>query len=216
MVNNVGDYHDNQIHGDHIHVLGDYIHQAFFHLHFTIGSVSQQSEVFEHVREAFSTLNVAHSSARAHTNQSATAQVVIDAYYTSALHSIIEVRMMISMIHTMHHRMISCSPYLMETLADLRRILCWTELVAEAYHHTSLSESISRAISVKVEDCRRLLQELLHKLSGWRRFLSRTVLSFIQNYVCGRIGRSETADMLDLKLRECHKSFAACLLALGR
>ncbi|KAF7974363.1 hypothetical protein HWV62_12322 [Athelia sp. TMB] len=207
--------------GNYIQVLGNYIEQACDHVNSIMRSVSEQSEVLDHLREAYSEIDVAHSHAhppeRGFTNQAATDEMVVDDFYTSAIESIAAVRAMIGAVRTMiHHSSICSSAHLLETLAELEKMLDWTKLTVQVYHHTPLSESLSRALSVPLDDCRQLLQQFMCNLADWRHSLSNVVLYLIQKYVHGKIGQSGLIEVLDSKLRECHKRFSACLLALGR
>ncbi|KAF7983557.1 hypothetical protein HWV62_21140 [Athelia sp. TMB] len=216
VMNINGDYHEHQIPSNFFHNLGHFIEQAISHVSLAIGSATGQSEIFEHLREAYSAIDAARTSdclpCQPHTCRIATTQGVADACYTSAIQSIAQLRMMIVTIRMMeHHPTLCSSQHLPETLADLEKVLTLTERAVEAYHNTPLSKSLSRKISVEVGRCRRLLEDLLRNLSDWRRILSHIVLYLIQ-----KIGQRDAVNTLDLKLRECHKSFAACLLALSR
>ncbi|KAF7974365.1 hypothetical protein HWV62_12326 [Athelia sp. TMB] len=213
-----GDYHEHQIPSDFFHVLGRHIEETMSHFSLAIRSAAERSNIFDHLHEAHSAISVARDSGHLpHTCRNAVAQGVADTCHATAIHSIAQLHMMIIAIRLMkHHPTLCSSQHLSETLADLENVLTWTERAVEAYHNTPLSESLSRKISLEVVDCRRLLEELLGYLSDWRRILSHIVLDLIQKYVCGKIGRSDAINTLDLKLRESHKSFAACLLALSR
>ena len=182
-------------------------------------------EVFKHIRDVYLMSRIGrnmdhpstHIPSHSHSSQSMNTQLVVRPRYSSAERSIIEVRTMIVMVRTMMANSSLCSSAnLPETLAALEKILLFTELTVEAYRHSHLSKSLSRVIAVKVEHCRELLQELLNNLTSWRHILSETVLYFIQRYISRRSSQSGMADVLDSKLRSCHKNFAACLLALGR
>ncbi|KAF7983574.1 hypothetical protein HWV62_21174 [Athelia sp. TMB] len=151
------------------------------------------------------------------TSQNITTQLIIDPCYASAKRSIQDVRLMIAMVRIMlAHPVLCSSANLPETLAALERTLLLTELAIDAYRHTPLVEVLSRVMAVRVEHCRQLLQKLLKKLSNYRHFLAAYVLNFIRRYVCRRLCGGGIANVLDSKLRDRHKSFAACLLALGR
>lgn len=210
----------NNIHGHYIE--GNHIaHQII--IHFPPVSTSERGQVLEDIRKAYSippfireypsTRTHSHSDIR----ENAVTRLSGEASYPSAERSIIEVRVMIEMVRTMMANPTLCSSAnLPETLAALQRVLFLTELAVDAYRHTPLAESLSRAIAVRVEHCRQLLQELLKNLSNYRHILSEAVLYFIQRYVLRRLGEAGMARVVDARLRDCHKSFAACLLALGR
>ena len=124
---------------------------------------------------------------------------------------------MIDIVRTMLANSTLCpSAHLSETLAALRRILRWTKLAVKVYRHTPLEKSFNSAIAVEVEQCRQHLQELLNNLSNYHHILSEAVLYFIRRYVCRRLGEGGRVDVLNSKLRHCHKTFAAYLLTLGR
>ncbi|KZP15434.1 hypothetical protein FIBSPDRAFT_867187 [Athelia psychrophila] len=144
--------------------------------------------------------------------------VAADPVYDSAIISIDRVRVMISIVKTMMANPMLCpSEDLPETLASLERLLTLMELALRAYRHTDLAHSLSRAIAIGVEECHRLLDELINNLANFRQVLSSAVLYFIRKYMWARIGWQGSAiDTLDSKLRKSHSSFAACLLALGR
>ena len=179
--------------------------------------------MLKHLHEAFPmpplTMEQSFSHIPSHSNisQVMTTQLDAEPYYPSVERSIIEVREMIKIVHTMMANPALCSSAdLPETLAALERTLLFTELAVAAYRHTRLARSLGRAMAVGLENCRQLLQELLKNLSTYQYMLSEAVLYFIRRYVCRKWGEGGTADMLDFKLRDCHRSFAACLLALGR
>ncbi|KAF7982996.1 hypothetical protein HWV62_24610 [Athelia sp. TMB] len=216
-VNNVyGDYIDNQIHGD-------YIAHAQIHFNFAIQSAPEREEILDHIRAAYSmpSLGVAQSTSTAgpqpNASHIAATPFYIDTCYISAARSIIETRLMIDMVRMMINNPKLCSSAgLPETLAALERVLLLTELSVRAYHHTPLSESLSRGIAIEVDECRRLLQHLLSNLSSYRHMLSAAVIYFIRKYIWRRFRRGGAVATLDLELRRSHRSFAACLLALGR
>ena len=210
----------NNINGHYIQ--GNHIaHQIV--INFPPVSAAGRGQVLEDIRRAYaippfipeqpSTHTPSHSDIR----QNAITRLAGEAYYPSAERSIIEVRVMIEMVRTMMVNPTLCSSAnLPETLAALQRVLFLTELAVDAYRHTPLAKSLSRAIAVRVEHCRQLLHELLKNLSNYRHLLSEAVLYFIHRYVFRRLGEAGVARVVDSRLRDCHKSFAACLLALGR
>ncbi|KZP08713.1 hypothetical protein FIBSPDRAFT_254163 [Athelia psychrophila] len=103
-----------------------------------------------------------------------------------------------------------------ETLASLQRILRLTELAVRVYEGTPLAHTISLAIIAETEYCRQLLMELLKKLSNCRLVLSAAMLYYIRQYIWSRTSECSASAGLNSKLRTCHTSFAACILALGR
>ena len=215
-VNNIhGNYTDNQIHGD-------YIAGAQIHINFTVESTFERANILEHIREAYSVrpLDAGQSISQVpqnNTNLILPRPSVIDHCYISSARSIIELRLMVDMVRIMINNPRLCSSArLSETLAALERVLILTELSVRAYHDTPLYESLSHGISIEVDECRRLLEDLLSNLSNCRHMLSSAVLYFIRKYVWRRFGRGGVLDKLDLELRRSHRSFAACLLALGR
>ncbi|KAF7972980.1 hypothetical protein HWV62_16458 [Athelia sp. TMB] len=217
-VNNIhGNYIDNQV-----QVHGDYIASAQVHINFTVESASERENILEHIREAYSIrpLNAGQSASQvppSNTHFIMPGPSAIDRCYTSSARSIIELRLMMDVVRIMINNPKLCSSArLSETLAALERVLILTELSVRAYHNTPLYESLSHGISVEVDECRRLLEELLGNLSNYRHILSSAVLYFIRKYVWHRVGRGGVVENLDLELRRSHRSFAACLLALGR
>ncbi|KZP33473.1 hypothetical protein FIBSPDRAFT_308062 [Athelia psychrophila] len=173
--------------------------------------------IFQHARAAFRTpsrsvVQVPRPS------EPPSNQIAKIPFYNPAIRSIDEVSVMISMVQTMMANPMLCpSKDLPETLASLKRLLKLMELAYRAYRHTDLAHSLSRAISIGVEECRRLLDELIANLTNFRQVLSNTVLYFIRKYMWARIGwQGSAVSTLDTKLRKSHSSFAACLLALGR
>ncbi|KZP18175.1 hypothetical protein FIBSPDRAFT_602091 [Athelia psychrophila] len=133
--------------------------------------------------------------------------------------SIDQVRITISIVQTMVANPRLCpSTDLPETLASLKRLMELMELALRAYQHTDLAPSLSRAISIRVEECRPALEELISQLNliNFRHILFNTVLYFIRKYMWARIGwKGSVISALDSKFRKSHSSFAACLLALG-
>lgn len=206
-INNVGrDYINNIARALHIHI-----------------NVTSGSPEFEEVLERLHGAHIIRSISvsqplQPHPPEPPTNQIArIDACYASATRSIIEVQAMIGVVRIMmDNPTLRSSKDLPETLASLHRILKLTELALRAYQHTPLVKTISRAISVGVEDCRLLLRELIKcTLSNYRHGLTAFVRYFIQKCIRGRIGRYDAVRGLDSKLQESHRSFAACILALG-
>lgn len=211
-----GAYNDHQTHRT-------YIAHAQIHVNVTVQSVIEREDILRHIREAHSippsvaAQPMSPVVSRSDASQTAVVPSDVDHCYVSATRSIIEIRLMIDIVRMMiNHPTLCSSSSLSETLAALERVLHMTELSVRAYHHSPFSESFSRAVAIEVDDCRQLLQELLSHLSDYRRILSATVLYFIRKYVWRRFGQSVVVDTLDLQLQKSHRSFAACLLALGR
>lgn len=238
MTNNInGDF----TMGDEIHV--NHIASAQINIHFMSGSSSEVNQVLEHLFTPPSPRRRRHGAQRAQshglqpeerterrervarttpspdgaqlpgllpTGQTRTTHV--DDCYASATNSIVEFRLMIDIVHTMMANPILCSSTsLPETLAALQRILNLSERALQAYRHTPLSRTLSSAIAVGVEDFRQLLLDLLSNLTNYRYLIAAAVLWFIKTYLYGGLGQGAA---LDSKLREAHRSFAACLLAL--
>ncbi|KAF7982771.1 hypothetical protein HWV62_26680 [Athelia sp. TMB] len=107
------------------------------------------------------------------------------------------------------------SESLPETLAALRQVLALTEFAIRAYQHTPLAQALSRAVAAEAARCHQLLRDLLKNLSDYRHTLSAVMLHFIRQYVWSRAGESVAITQLSSRLRDCHGSFAACVLALG-
>lgn len=108
------------------------------------------------------------------------------------------------------------SETLPNTLASLQRMLTLAELAVQAYKHTPLAETLSYYMTLQVDHCRPLLQELISELSNYRHALSTTMFKLIRQYIWSGVGEGYTASRLNSKLRECHSTFASCILALGR
>ncbi|KZP33717.1 hypothetical protein FIBSPDRAFT_204293 [Athelia psychrophila] len=147
-----------------------------------------------------------------------TIYVAVDPFYNSAIRSIDRVHVTISIVQTMMANPRLCSSEdLPEILASLERVLALMELALRAYRHTDLLHSLSSAVSIGAEECRRLLNDLIRNLIDSRHGLSNSVLYSIRRYLWEKIGWQDSAlSALDSKLRKSHSSFAACLLALGR
>ncbi|KZP26726.1 hypothetical protein FIBSPDRAFT_1040489 [Athelia psychrophila] len=107
------------------------------------------------------------------------------------------------------------SETLPETLASLRRMLTLTELAIRVYKQTPLAQTLNRAIIAEAERCRQLLKDLFNNLSDYRHALPAVLFHFLRQYVWSTAREGSTVDDLNSKLRECHSSFAACILALG-
>ncbi|KZP15218.1 hypothetical protein FIBSPDRAFT_1048296 [Athelia psychrophila] len=180
------------------------------------------NQIFQHIHATSSTPS--RSAAQLHrpsepsSDQITKIYMADDPFYNSAICSIERVRVMISIVQTMMANPMLCSSKdLPETLASLERLLTLMKLALRAYRHTDLVHSLSNAISIGVEECRQLLDELISNLTNFRHGLSNAVLYFIQQYMWARIGwQGSTVSTLDSKLRKSHSWFAACLLALGR
>ncbi|KZP11574.1 hypothetical protein FIBSPDRAFT_182069 [Athelia psychrophila] len=148
-------------------------------------------------------------------NQITTTSATVD--YDSATRSIDQLHVMIGIVQTIMANPTLCSSQnLPETLAALKRVLTLMELALRAYRHTDLVHSLSSTISIGVDECRPLLDELITNLTSSRHVLSDTVLRFIRKYIWASAGQGSAVHALDTKLRKSHSSFAACLLALGR
>ncbi|KZP32558.1 hypothetical protein FIBSPDRAFT_1036711 [Athelia psychrophila] len=134
----------------------------------------------------------------------------------SADRSLIEIQVIVDIMDaliespSLHH-----SAKLPGTLASLQRILELTKLAIQAYQHSPLARTLSLAIIAEAGRCRQLLKELLSSLSHYRHTLSAAMLHFIREYISSSASESGVFTDLNSKLRECHGSFAACILALG-
>ncbi|KZP22236.1 hypothetical protein FIBSPDRAFT_489093 [Athelia psychrophila] len=178
-------------------------------------------QILKHIHAASSTpsLSVAQRPRPSEppSNQITNIHVADDPFYNSTIRSLGEVRVMVGIVQIMMANPTLCSSQdLPETLASLKRMLTLMELAIRAYRNTDLVRSLSSAISIGVEECRRLLEELARNLTKDRHSLSNAVFSFIRKYVWARAGQGSTVHALDSKLRKSDSSFAACLLALGR
>lgn len=137
--------------------------------------------------------------------------------FASADHSLIEIKVIADIMDVlMESPCLRHSGKLPETLASLQQILRLTKLAIRAYQHTPLAQTLSLAIVAEAERCWRLLKELLSNLSHYRHALSAAMLHFIREYIWGSARECGVFTDLNSKLRECHSSFAACILALGR
>ncbi|KAF7966141.1 hypothetical protein HWV62_39938 [Athelia sp. TMB] len=208
----------NNINGHYI-----YGHLNHFDIHLPPIPASEWGPVLEEIRKTCSMplFNAEqpsiHSPSGSNISQDVLAQSTSGICHSSDEGSIIRIRVMIEMVRTMMlNPMLCSSANLLETLTALERVLLLTELAVEAYRHTPLAKSLSHAIAKRVDYCRKLLQELVVYLSDYRRMLSEAFLYFIRRYVCRRLGQGGMGPVMDSRLRECHKSFAACLFALGR
>ncbi|KAF7971894.1 hypothetical protein HWV62_19515 [Athelia sp. TMB] len=207
----------NNINGHYIY--GNLNH---FDIHLPPIPASKWGQVLEGIRRSLILLPNAeqpliHSPSRSNISQNVLSRSTRGVCYSSDKDSIVRIRVMIEMVRTMMLNPMFCSSAnLLKTLAALERVLYLTKLAIEAYRYTPLAKSLSRAIAMRVEDCRKLLEELLKNLSDYRHVLSEAFLYFIRRYVCRRWGEGGIGPVMDSRLRDCHKSFAACLLALGR
>lgn len=143
--------------------------------------------------------------------------MIIDTSHTSANRSLVEIQVIVSIMDTLMENPTLChSETLPKTLASLRQMLTLAELAAQAYKYTPLSETLSHSITLKAENCRQLLRELMGDLSNYRHALSAVVLKLIRQYMWSGAGESCAVNRHDSNLRECHNAFASCILALGR
>ncbi|KZP16866.1 hypothetical protein FIBSPDRAFT_38365 [Athelia psychrophila] len=207
----------NNINGNHI-------------IHITINLApgctppAEINQILQHIHASSSTSSRGPAQLRrpseTPSGQIAKIYVAVDPFYNSAMSSIDQVRVTISIVQTMMANPMLCpSKDLPETLASLKRLMELMELALRAYQHTDLAPSLSRAISIRVEECRPALEELISQLNliNFRHILFNTVLYFIRKHMWARIGwKGSAISALDSKFRKSHSSFAACLLALGR
>ncbi|KZP15761.1 hypothetical protein FIBSPDRAFT_866975, partial [Athelia psychrophila] len=197
----------------------DYIAHINFNL---MPGCAPSEEILQHLRAASSTPSLSVAQLRRPpqppSDQMTKICLVVDPSYNSAIDSINTVRIVISIVQNMMANPMLCpSKDLPETLASLERLLTLMELALRAYRQTDLAHTLSNTISIGVEECRRVLDELIPNLTNFGNQLSNAVLYFIRKYMWARIGwQGHTASTLDSKLRKSHSSFAACLLALGR
>ncbi|KZP13559.1 hypothetical protein FIBSPDRAFT_131739 [Athelia psychrophila] len=146
------------------------------------------------------------------------ADVIIQAFYPSGTvdRSLIEIQVIADIMDAlMENSSLRHSAKLPETLTSLQRILKLTKLALRAYQHTPLAQALSLAIIAEAEHCRQLLKKLLSSLANCRHALSAAMLHFIREYIWSRTSECVAFSDLDSKLRDCHGSFAACILALG-
>ena len=140
--------------------------------------------------------------------------LVVDADYSKS--SLLEIRVIAEIVKSlMANPALYYSKTLPQTLSSLGRMLQLAELAVRAYQHTALVGTVSRVIIVLVQNCRLILRELLNDLSNYRHALSAAMLYFIRQYMWSQAGEAVAISAIDSKLRECHSSFAACILALG-
>ncbi|KZP08602.1 hypothetical protein FIBSPDRAFT_938930 [Athelia psychrophila] len=187
--------------------------------YFISTSSLERGHVLEHLRGTHMDAE-AHPSARGpSTAQTAATYVTIDTTEapTSARDPSIEIHVIAEMMDILlDNPSLRHSETLPETLASLRRMLTLTELAIRAYQQTPLAQTLNRAIIAEAERCRQLLKDLFNNLSDYRRVLPAVLFHFIRQYVWSTAREGGTVGDLNLKLRECHSSFAACILALGR
>ncbi|KZP22171.1 hypothetical protein FIBSPDRAFT_931195 [Athelia psychrophila] len=198
----------------------DYITHINVNLSPGCASPEAMDQMFKHIHATYSTPSLSVTrlprTCEPPSDQITTTYLAVDPLYNSAILSIAEVRAMIGILQIMMvNPMLCSSQYLPETLADLKRTMTLMELAIRAYRHTDLVHSLSRAISIGVEQCRGLLEELTLNLASYRHSLASGALNLTRKYVWARAGQGSTMDALDYKLRKSHSSFAACLLALG-
>ncbi|KZP08193.1 kinase-like protein [Athelia psychrophila] len=136
--------------------------------------------------------------------------------FDSATRSLTEVRVMVEMAHKMmENQTLRSSKDLLKTLTSLKQILRLTDLALRAYQDTPLVKHLGSLISLGAGDCYQLLEDLIANLSNYLSILSPAVFYFIRKYIWVGIPQGARARMIESKLRECHRSFAVCLLALG-
>lgn len=134
-----------------------------------------------------------------------------------AADSLIKIRVILNIIDALMDTPSLChSVTLPDTLASLRRMLQMTELAVRVYQNTPLAKALSLAIMTEAKHCQQLLKELLIKMSNYRHVFSAAMLHFIRQKIWSRTGECSDSASLNSKLRQCHDSFAACILALGR
>ncbi|KZP05385.1 hypothetical protein FIBSPDRAFT_355117 [Athelia psychrophila] len=146
------------------------------------------------------------------------ANVVVQACYPpgSADRALVEIQVITDIMDAlMESSSLRHSVKLPETLASLQRILKLTKLAIRLYQDTPLAQTLGLAIIIEAEHCRQLLKKLLSSLVNCRHTLSAAMLHFIREYIWSRTGECNVSNDLDSKLRDCHGSFAACVLALG-
>ena len=213
--------------GDYIikgqQINGDYIAYAQINISCGLKSTSELGGILQGLRGAYNMPLELGPSQSGHPRfsqtligQKATGDVTVDPWYTSATQSVLHLRLMIDVLNTMmENPTLSSSATLPETLASLQRILKLTELALQTYQHTPLIRTLSRAICIRVENCRQLLRELISNLSNYRHILSATALYFVRRYAGGILGGTDAIAVLDSKIRDRHGSLAGCLVALG-
>ncbi|KZP10891.1 hypothetical protein FIBSPDRAFT_937825 [Athelia psychrophila] len=134
----------------------------------------------------------------------------------SATDSLFEIRVIVDIMDALiENPSLRHSVTLPETLACLHRILKLTELAVQVYRDTPLAQTLSLAIIAETKNCRQLLKDLLKNLSDCHYVLSAAMLHYIRQYIWSRTGECSASAGLNSKLRACHNSFAACILALG-
>ena len=156
-------------------------------------------------------------SANESVNNSTPNRILINIRYESAIHSLGEIRAVTELLDTlMDIPTLRHSETLPKTLASLKRMLEWIKLAVQVYEHTPLAATLDDFITAQVELCRRLLRQLLTDLPNYRYALSAAMVHLIRKYMWSTIGEMNAISAADSNLRECHDSFASCVLALGR
>lgn len=102
------------------------------------------------------------------------------------------------------------------TLASLQRILMLTKVAIPVYQHTPLAQPLNLSILAKAEHCWRVQKELLSNLLRYRHTYSDAILHLIREHTWSNAKECGVFTDLNSNLQECHGSFAACILALGR
>ena len=213
-------------------VQGDYTISQINYFQVISSSIPEPGRLLEHFHDAYSmrapgpSISTARSpqltQSANHLSTALRTAVLTNNYegndaYKSAQESLIKIRVIADIMDTlMENPSLRHSETLPKTLDSLRRMLTLTELTVRMYQHTPLAATLNRVITVQVEHCRKLLQVLLKDLADYRHNLSTAMLHFIRKYMWGSVGESTAVSALDSKLRECHSSLAACVLALGR
>ena len=208
-------------------IQGDYIVSQTNYFQIISGSIPEPSKSLERSHDAYSVRAPGASTSTAWSPQPlhpdrlplAVPRVMTSDYEARkfAQESLIKIRVIADIMDAlMDNPSLRHSETLPKTLDSLRRMLTLTELTVRMYEQTPLAITLSHVITMQVELCRRLLLVLLKDLADYRHVLPAAILHFIRKYIWRSVGESTAVSTLDSKLRECHSSLAASILALGR
>ncbi|KAF7979895.1 hypothetical protein HWV62_40691 [Athelia sp. TMB] len=208
-------------------IQGDYIvSQVNYFQIISDGSIPEPSKPLERFPDAYymrtpgaSTSTASPQPLRPHHSPLTVPRVMTSNFQTHKLAQelLIKIRVITDIMDAlMDNPSLRHSETLPKTLDSLRRMLTLAELTVRMYQQTPLASTLSHVITVQVELCRRLLLVLLKDLANYRHVLPAAMLHFIRKYIWNSVGESTAVSDLDSKLKECHSSLAACILALGR
>ncbi|KAF7983211.1 hypothetical protein HWV62_23486 [Athelia sp. TMB] len=201
-----------QVHGDHAIVMGNiYVGSSLVSQQSPAAEPSPRIYTLETISRSRGAIGPPSDEAASNTN------IAINIRYCDYdIRSPGEIRAITELVDALRdNTTIRHSKILAKTLTSLKRMLELAKLIVQVYRYTLLASTVDDFLLALVEHCRRVLRQLLSDLQKYRHAFSEVIWRLIR-MAWSTIGESKVMSTANTDLRNCHVSFASCILALGR